>query len=325
MTPNPSPVLGDLPATGAHPHGATVAPPVDARARRSPLRALLVELRPRQWLKNSLVFAPLLFSHNLFAPRALLGALGAFATFCVTSSSIYLFNDIRDVAQDRLHPHKRLRPIAAGELGIRTASIAMVALLLLALAGGALVSPGFAAVVAFYWGINLLYSLWLKRQVILDVFVIASGFVLRVLAGGLAIAVPVSDWLLICTTLLALFLAFSKRRHELTVLGEEAAAHRQVLGEYSRGFLDMMIAVVTASTVMSYALYTVSEETVRKFQTRSLILTLPFVLYGIFRYLYLVYQRNEGGDPTQTLLSDRPTVINLCLWAAAAAIIVYWR
>jgi 4-hydroxybenzoate polyprenyltransferase len=229
-----------------------------------------------------------------------------------------------DAAEDRRHPKKRLRPIASGQLKIPVAVAAMVVLLVLALAGAVRLSPAFAALLGAYGVMNILYSTWLKHQVILDVFVIAGGFVLRVVGGGVAIGVPLSDWLLICTTLLALFLGFSKRRHELDVLGQAAASHRQVLREYSRGFLDMMIGVVTASTVMSYALYTVSEETVRKFHTRALLLTLPFVLYGIFRYLYLVYQKSEGGDPTQTLLSDRPTLVNLLLWAAVATVIIYY-
>jgi 4-hydroxybenzoate polyprenyltransferase len=185
------------------------------------------------------------------------------------------------------------------------------------------VGAPFALVLAGYGLINVLYSSWLKHQVILDVFVIAAGFVLRAVAGAVAIDVPLSDWLIICTTLLALFLGLCKRRHECIALGSERAGHRQVLGQYNPALLDMMIGIVTASTVMSYALYTVSEETVRKFGTRALLLTLPFVLYGIFRYLYLVYQEGQGGDPTQNLLADRPTIVNLCLWALAVALVIY--
>jgi 4-hydroxybenzoate polyprenyltransferase len=286
-------------------------------------RSLWIELRPHQWVKNLLVLAPLLFARQLFAGAALLRALAAFGVFCLVSGSVYLLNDLKDAAQDRLHPAKRLRPIAAGELGVAVGGLAMAGLLLGALGAGLLIGPLFAALLGGYWAINVLYSYWLKHEVILDVFVVAAGFVLRVVAGGVAIGVPISHWLLICTTLLALFLGFSKRRHELETLGAEAAFHRQVLSEYSRTFLDLMIGVVTASTVMSYALYTVSEETVGKFHTRALLLTLPFVLYGIFRYLYLVYHKREGGDPAQTLLSDRPTLVNLLLWAAAATVILY--
>ena len=292
--------------------------------RRGWVESLWVEMRPRQWIKNLFVMAPLLFSYNLFVPVAVGQALGAYVLFCLVSSSAYLLNDIQDREQDRLHPKKRHRPLVAGELGVGMALGAMVGLLLLALLGGVMLSKTLALVLFGYWFVNLLYSAWLKRQVILDVFAIASGFVLRVV-GGVAIQVEISHWLLLCTTLLALFLGFSKRRYELVLLGEEAAGHRQVLEEYSPYFLDMMIGIVTASTVMSYAFYTVSEETVRKFHTRGLLLTLPFVLYGIFRYLYLVYHKDQGGDPTQSLLADRPMVINLCLWVLTAGVILYWQ
>lgn len=312
--------------TGIAPPGAAESfPTVPACAARPAWwRSVLAEMRPQQWVKNVLVLAPLLFAHQLFTGVALARAFAAFGLFCLVSSSIYLLNDLKDAAQDRRHPEKRLRPIAAGHLRVSVAVAAMILLLLGALTGAMVLSPAFAALLGVYWAMNYLYSTWLKHQVILDVFVIAGGFVLRVVGGGVAIGVPLSDWLLICTTLLALFLGFSKRRHELGILGAEAVSHRHVLSEYSRTFLDMMIGVVTASTVMSYALYTVSEETVRKFHTRALLLTLPFVLYGIFRYLYLVYHRSEGGDPTQTLLSDRPTLINLVLWAMVATFIIYY-
>jgi 4-hydroxybenzoate polyprenyltransferase len=192
------------------------------------------------------------------------------------------------------------------------------------LAIGATLSPALACILFGYWAVNVCYSAWLKRQVIVDVFVIAAGFVLRVAGGGVTLQVEISHWLLLCTSFLALFLGFSKRRHELVQLRGSAGAHRQVLGEYNPLFLDMMIGVVTASTVMSYALYTVSEETVRKFNTHGLVLTLPFVLYGIFRYLYLIYHKADGGDPTQTILSDVHSLLNLCLWVLAAATILYW-
>jgi 4-hydroxybenzoate polyprenyltransferase len=282
-------------------------------------------MRPRQWVKNLFVLTPLLFSRNLFAPATLGQALASFLLFCLVSSSVYLLNDIQDRSQDRLHPTKRLRPLAAGELNLGVALGAMVTLLLIALAGGVLLGKTLALVLLSYWLINLLYSTWLKHQVLLDVFTLAAGFVLRVVGGGVAISVEISHWLLLCTLLLALFLGFSKRRHELVRLGQGSEAHRQVLGEYNPHFLDMLIGIVTASTVMSYALYTVSEETVQRFHTQGLLLTLPFVLYGIFRYLYLVYHENQGEDPTQSLLSDRPMVINLFLWALTTGVIVYWQ
>jgi 4-hydroxybenzoate polyprenyltransferase len=288
-------------------------------------RGLAKELRPQQWVKNLFVLAPLLFSQNLFTPLAVGRALTAFVLFCLASSSVYLLNDIRDREQDRLHPQKRRRPLASGDLSATVASAVMIALLLSALAGAWMISKPLALVLFGYWLINLLYSTWLKHQVILDVFAIASGFVLRVAGGGLAIQVEISHWLFLCTTLLALFLGFSKRRHELELLKAGAQAHREVLADYNPRFLDMMIAIVTASTVMSYALYTVSEDTVRRFHTHALMLTLPFVLYGIFRYLYLIHHKNEGGDPTQSLLADIPMLVNVCLWALTAGVIVYWR
>jgi 4-hydroxybenzoate polyprenyltransferase len=293
--------------------------------RRRWAASLWVEMRPRQWVKNLFVLTPLLFSRNLFSPATVGQALASFILFCLVSSSVYLLNDIQDRSQDRLHPTKRLRPLAAGELNLGVALGAMVTFLLIALAGGVLLNKTLALVLLSYWVINLLYSTRLKHQVLLDVFTLASGFVLRVVGGAVAISVMISHWLLLCTLLLALFLSFSKRRHELMRLGQGAEAHRQVLGEYNPHFLDMMIGIVTASTVMSYALYTVSEETVQRFHTRGLLLTFPFVLYGIFRYLYLVYHQNQGEDPTRSLLTDRPMMINLGLWALTAGIIVYWQ
>jgi 4-hydroxybenzoate polyprenyltransferase len=287
-------------------------------------RSLVKALRPQQWVKNLFVLAPLLFSQNLFAPLALGRALAAFFLFCLASSSVYLLNDIRDREQDRQHPQKRHRPIASGELSVRLAASMTVLLFLSSAVGAWIMSPALALVLLAYCSINLLYSTWLKHQVILDVFAIASGFVLRVAGGALTIHVEISHWLFLCTTLLALFLGFSKRRHELGLLKAGAKAHRGVLAHYNPRFLDMMIAVVTPSTVMSYALYTVSEDTVRRFQTHALMLTLPFVLYGIFRYLYLIHHKNEGGDPTQSLLADIPMLVNLCLWALTAGLIVYW-
>ena len=287
-------------------------------------RSLAKGLRPRQWVKNLFIFAPLLFSQNLFTPPAVGRSFAAFLLFCLASSSVYLLNDIFDRERDRLHPQKRHRPLATGELSVTVAAGVVLLLLLLALAGGWMISQPLVLVLLGYCLINLLYSTWLKHQVILDVFAIASGFVLRVVGGGLAIQVDISHWLLLCTTLLALFLGFSKRRHELGFLQAGAEAHRQVLADYSPHFLDMMIAIVTASTVMSYALYTVSDDTVRHFHTHALMLTLPFVLYGIFRYLYLIHHKNEGGDPTQSVLADIPMVVNLFLWVLTAAVIIYW-
>lgn len=291
----------------------------------SVLAHLWMEMRPQQWAKNLTLFAPLLFSHNLFNLVAELRAVAAFTLFCLMSSSVYLLNDILDRERDRLHPQKCYRPLASGQLPISVALGALGGLAVTAVMVGIALSPMFVLVLIAYWILNLLYSLWLKHQVILDVFTVASGFVLRVVGGAVAINVEISYWLLLCTSLLALFLGFSKRRHELLLLREEAGAHRKVLSEYNLLFLDMMISVVTAATVLCYALYTVSEDTVRRFHTRGLLLTLPFVLYGVFRYLYLVYHKDLGGDPTQAILHDCPFRLNLALWVITATVILYWR
>lgn len=282
-------------------------------------------MRPLQWVKNLVVFAPLLFAQQFFVPHAFVRALFTFVLFCGLSSAVYLLNDVLDYEQDRAHPVKRYRPLAAGQLRRSTVIETSGLLLVLVFAGALLLSPTMLGIVVGYWLLNLLYSLWLKHKVILDVFAIAAGFVLRVVGGAVAVAVAISNWLLVCTTLLALFLGFCKRRRELLLLGVDSDQHRQVLAEYNPRFLDMMIGIVTATTVMSYALYTVSEETVRKFHTEGLLATLPFVLYGIFRYLYLVYHKELGGDPTQQVLTDIPFILNLGLWTLTVGVVLYWR
>jgi 4-hydroxybenzoate polyprenyltransferase len=286
------------------------------------LGAVLVSLRPRQWVKNLFVFAGLVFGHRLFT-ASVWPALGAFAIFCALSGAIYLLNDAADREKDRLHPKKRLRPIAAGRLPLRVAFGVAVALIAAGLVAGARLSTGFLLVAAAYVVLLAAYSAWLKHIVIVDVLTVAVGFVLRALAGTLAIDVAISGWLLICTILIALFLALGKRRHEYLTLGGEAARHRPILGEYSAGLLDQMIAVVTASTVTAYALYTMSPETVAKFHTQLLPATLPFVLYGIFRYLYLLYRRQLGGNPSELFLNDRALLVNTLCWVATVLLIIY--
>jgi 4-hydroxybenzoate polyprenyltransferase len=289
---------------------------------RASLIAILESMRPRQWAKNLFVFAGLLFAQKLFTPLALV-ALAAFAIFCALSGAIYLLNDVADRRQDRLHPRKRLRPIASGRLSVPAAVAAAVGLIVLALAASAWISWALAAVAAAYAALLVLYSAWLKHLVIVDVLIVASGFVLRAVAGAVAIDVEISGWLLICTILLALFLALGKRRHEYLTLGEGAATHRPILAEYSEGLLDQMIAVVTASTVTAYALYTMSPETVAKFHTHWLPATIPFVLYGIFRYLYLLYRRQLGGNPSELFLNDPPLLVNSALWLLVVLAIIY--
>jgi 4-hydroxybenzoate polyprenyltransferase len=269
------------------------------------------------------VFAALAFSKHLFERGPLLRSLLAFALFCALSGAVYLLNDVADVERDRLHPVKRARPIASGALAVRTAVMIAVGLGLAALGGSWLLGPAFLASAASYLVLNLLYSFWLKEVVIVDVLAVSLGFVIRAVAGGVAIGVAVSDWLLICTVLLALFLTLSKRRHELTSLSGAASNHRAILAEYSPYLLDQMIGVVTASCLMAYAFYTTADETRQKFETDRLAWTIPFVLYGIFRYLYLVHQKEKGGSPTDVLLTDRPLLAAVALWAAAVVAIVY--
>jgi len=288
------------------------------------MAAILTLMRPKQWTKNLIVFAGLIFARDLFNRRLALEAAFAFALFCLASSAVYIFNDILDRDRDRHHPLKRLRPIASGEVGVPLAALWLVLFALCSLALSFLLNLEFAALLAAYLFLMLLYSVKLKQIVILDVMTVAAGFVLRAVGGALAIQVDISPWLIICTILLALFLGLSKRRAEITTLAPEGAqAHRPLLAEYSVGMLDQMISVVTASTVLSYCLYTMWPETVHKFHTQNLILTVPFVLYGIFRYLYLVYRRGEGGSPEIVLLNDVPLIVNVCLWIAAVVVIVY--
>jgi len=286
------------------------------------LRALVVSLRPHQWTKNLVVLAALAFSKHLFDGDAVVRAAMAFATFCGLSGAVYVVNDLVDLERDRLHPRKRARPIASGTLPVPTARAAAAVLLALGLLAAWGLGPGFFACALSYLALNLAYSLVLKDVVILDVLAIAIGFVVRAVAGALAIGVLFSDWLLVCTILLALFLALAKRRHELATL-ENAAGHRQALAEYSPYLLDQMIAVVTASCLTAYAFYTLAPETVEKYRTERLALTIPFVIYGIFRYLYLVHRREQGGSPSDVLLTDRPLLAAVALWAAAVVLIVY--
>jgi len=287
------------------------------------LGALVASLRPHQWTKNLVVFAALAFSKHLFDPEPLLRASFAFLVFCGLSGTVYLLNDVADVERDRLHPRKRLRPIASGALSTRAASWAAVVLGAVCLAGSTALGPGFAGVAAGYLALNLLYSFQLKEVVILDVLAVSIGFVLRAAAGALAVRVDISDWLLVCTILLALFLALAKRRHEITSLSDAAAQHRRILAEYSPYLLDQMISVVTASVVTAYAFYTLAPETRDKFQTARLAWTIPFVIYGIFRYLYLVHQKEQGGSPSEILVGDRPLLLNVALWALAVVLILY--
>ncbi len=295
-----------------------------ASARPSTLKALVLTLRPEQWTKNLLVFAGIMFGGRLLDVTAIWSAVAAFAVFCALSSAVYIFNDLADREADRQHPLKSMRPIAAGDLSPTTAAFAGVALAGAALAAATIMNPQLGLAAAAYLVLLLLYSAALKHFVIVDVLVISGGFVLRAAAGAVAVNVPISHWLLVCTTLLALFLALSKRRHELTLLGDGAVGHRRILEEYSPYLLDQMIAVVTASTLVAYTLYTTDAETAARLGTTRLGLTIPFVLYGIFRYLYLVHQKRGGGSPSTLLVTDRPLLACVALWAVSVAVILYF-
>lgn len=282
-------------------------------------------LRPQQWIKNLFVYAPLIFSQNVLNQALVLRATLAFLAFCLISSAVYLLNDLRDIEEDRQHPLKAHRPLASGRL---KRSTAVAALAIIAPAGflvALLVNRSFVFIALGYFALQIAYTLWLKHVVILDIFVVASGFLLRVVAGGFAIRVYLSSWLLICTTLLALFLAMGKRRHEIVLMEGRAASHRPILKEYNIYLLDQMISVVTASTLLAYCLYTISEETVAKFGTRDLIFTVPFVLYGIFRYLYLIHQKAEGGTPESLIIRDKPLLVAIALWIGFAAAVLNFR
>jgi 4-hydroxybenzoate polyprenyltransferase len=300
------------------PHGA------DRVSASRPLAVrLFLSLRPSQWTKNLIIFAGLLFGPRLMEPGAVAQAIAAFGLFCVLSGVVYLLNDVMDREADGRHPIKKRRPIASGELPVRLALTAAAALAAGALTAAFLLRPLFGVMGAAYVALIAAYSGPLKHVVIIDVLTIAIGFVLRAAAGAVVIGVPISHGLLILTLLLALFLALSKRRHELVLLADEATSHRRILQEYSPYLLDQMISVVTASTLVGYAFYTVSPETIEKFGTPLLGLTIPFPLYGIFRYLYLVHQKEGGGSPAEMLVNDRPLLICVGLWAAAVALIIH--
>ncbi|MCP4902820.1 MAG: decaprenyl-phosphate phosphoribosyltransferase [bacterium] len=284
--------------------------------------AILRSMRPEQWLKNGFVLAPLVFSGLLLDSSALAKGLLAAVAFSLAASATYLINDVRDRTKDRMHPIKKSRPIAAGELSATTAlSCALVLVGGAALAGIEL-GPAFAFVLVTYLVLTLLYSLLLKRLVFVDVLVVAAGFVIRVLGGAAAISVPASSWLLLCAYLLALYLALGKRRAEMVLLGEGGGSHRTVLSHYSLPLVDQAISVVLGATVLAYALYTVAPGTVAKVGSEGLMATVPIVLYGLFRYLYLLHRHEMGGSPTRALLTDWPLLVCVVVWAAVAGLVI---
>lgn len=287
------------------------------------IKSIFVCLRPRQWIKNIAVFAGLIFSQNFFNPEKIWLVFAAAFIFCGASSSIYLINDSLDAEQDKLHPHKKHRPIASGHLRIGLALCMAVVLMSFSATAAFVLNIGFFFLLALYLIIETLYSLYWKHIVIIDLFCIACGFLLRVLAGAVVINVPVSNWLLICTIFLSLFLALGKRRGELVLLEDAACGHRYVLAKYSLVFIDQLISIVTGATIFSYVLYVFSPETIMKFKTRGLEYTVIFVIYGIFRYLYLIYQKKLGGSPERLLFADKPLLINLLFYFAAVFVALY--
>lgn len=284
--------------------------------------ALLQTMRPKQWTKNVVVFAPLVFDQKLFIPGYFARSLAAFVLFCLISSTVYIINDLADIEKDRLHPRKRKRPLPSGRLSPRVAIAAAVIFILVSIPAALLLDTGFALILTGYLLLNIAYSFLLKNLVIIDVMVIATGFVLRV-AGGVAVVgvERFSPWLYLVVTLGALFLGFGKRRHELLLLEEGADAHRAILAEYTIPFLDQLIGLVTASMVMSYSLYTFSAPNLPA--NHAMMLTIPLVMYGMFRYLYLIHVKKEGGAPDELLLSDKPLLLTGVSWVVAVVLILY--
>jgi 4-hydroxybenzoate polyprenyltransferase len=287
------------------------------------LRYLLKAMRPKQWAKNVFVFAALLFDGRVADVAALAHSVLAFVIFCALSSAIYLINDLSDIENDRQHPKKRLRPLASGALTPSVARIAAVVLVVLGLGLAAASLARLLPVASMYLVLMVLYTYRLKNVVIIDVMAVAAGFVLRVSAGAIAVEVSrFSPWLYVCTTLLALFIALNKRRHEIALLEQNASQHRAILQEYSLPFLDEMTSLVTATTLAAYSFYTFSAPNLPG--NHSMMLTIPFVLYGIFRYLYLIHVRNEGGAPEDIVLSDRPLQLDIALWTMTVGVVLYW-
>ncbi|MBI3160973.1 MAG: decaprenyl-phosphate phosphoribosyltransferase [Chloroflexi bacterium] len=286
------------------------------------LTALFKTMRPRQWAKNIFIFAALVFDKQLLNADAFLRTLAGFALFCFISSTVYIFNDLADVEADRQHPEKKNRPIASGKLPVNAAWIAGIVLVIATLGAAYFLAPGFEAVLIIYFLLNIAYSKWLKHIAIVDVLIIAAGFVLRVHAGVTLIQVErFSPWLYVVMTLLSLFLGFGKRRAELALLAQGAGSHRKVFEGYTLPLLDQYILIVSGTTIVAYSLYTFSAPNVP--ENHSMMLTIPFVVYTIFRYLYLIEVKHAGGAPEEILLSDRPFQVAMALWGITVLAIFY--
>ncbi|MFW6381477.1 MAG: decaprenyl-phosphate phosphoribosyltransferase, partial [Bacillota bacterium] len=282
-------------------------------------RGIISAMRPRQWSKNLLIFAGIIFSRNLLNPYLLFQVFLGFMIFSLVSGTVYLVNDINDIEQDKQHPRKRHRPLPSGQITVKQALMAVIVILLSALTAAFYINIYFGLVTLIYFLTIGLYTFYLKHLVILDVLTIAFGFVLRAIAGVVLVRAHISPWLIICTILLALFLALSKRRHELTILDDKAGEHRGVLEKYSVSYLDQMITIVAAGTIVAYSLYTFNSD-----KSVYLMATIPFVIYGIFRYLYLIHIQNRGGSPEAILLEDRPLLLNIVCWGFTSIFILYF-
>lgn len=286
------------------------------------LKALLKTMRPRQWPKNGFVFIPLFFDRKLVDFTSMWHTVAAFLLLCLMSSAVYLMNDLADIESDRQHPTKRKRPLPSGQLSPRTAQIAAVLFALGSLVAGLWLSLNFGLVLLVYLVMQIAYTFWLKNVVLLDVSIVAAGFVLRLAAGVTVIEVQrFSPWLYVFGGFLALFMALGKRRHELILLGDNADSHRAILKEYNLDLIDRLLSIVTTSAIVSYSLYTFLAEGLPP--NHAMMLTIPFVLYGIFRYLYLIHVRHEGGAPEEILLRDRPMQLTLLLAAVMVFVALY--
>jgi 4-hydroxybenzoate polyprenyltransferase len=294
------------------------------RPGTSQVAAIVRLARPHQWIKNALVLAALVFGQRLFVLHDVMLAAVAFVAFCALSSAGYVLNDIADREADRLNPEKSDRPLACGDISVAAATRAALALAAIAVALSIALGPAFVGIAVAYAALQLVYSLWAKHEVIIDVIAVSMGFVLRAFAGGVAINVAVSPWLVFITFVLALFLVLARRRHELIALGDDAIAHRSALSEYSVRLVDQMISIVAGAALVSYMIYTASAEVEAKLGTHHLYLTVPFVAFGILRYLYLIDERDEGGDPARALLRDRPLMLAVALWILTDIALLYF-
>lgn len=285
------------------------------------VKAIFQLMRPKQWIKNFFVFAAIIFSGKIFDKNILYLNIVTFVLFCLTSSSVYVLNDIVDIDKDRCHPDKKKRPLPSGRVSLKAAIILdIIIVLCVTYFSYRMLSIKILGILAIYMIINIFYSFKLKNVVIIDVMIITFGFVLRVESGSLATGVQVSPWLFLCTILLALFLALNKRRSEIVTLKDRSGSHRKILEEYSVEMLDKMLIIVTPSILMAYCLYTFSSV-----QSRTMIFTIPFVLYGIFRYEYLVDKKNVGGKPEDVFGKDIPFLINIILWVISVLTIIYLK